>query len=254
MTILWTTLTAVILFSLLIFVHELGHFLFARAFGIKVNEFAIGMGPAFWKKEKGETVYSIRWFPIGGYCKMEGENGDSEDPASFGAKPWWARFIVLAGGAAMNLVLGFVVALFLVGVMGWGGGTIGGFIKEAYLQTLEAGKIVILSIEWLVSGKVKVTEMSGPVGIVNVIAQVTSMGIPYILNLAIFITVNLGLFNLLPIPALDGGRIVFVLIEAVRRKKIKPDVEGLIHGIGFLLLIGLVLFATWNDILRLAAG
>jgi len=137
--------------------------------------------------------------------------------------------------------------------MGWQH-TIGGFIKEAYLQTVYAGKVVFISLGWLISGKAPITEIAGPAGIVGAIAEATNRGLPYILNLGIFITVNLGIFNLLPIPALDGGRIIFVLVEALRRKKIKPDVEAMVHGVGFVLLMCLVLFATWNDIVRMVTG
>ena len=106
-----TILFAILLFSLLIFVHELGHFLVAKASGVQVNEFAIFMGPAIWKKQKGETLYSIRCIPIGGYCAMEGEDTDTDNPRSFQKAAWWKRFIILVAGAAMNFVVGVLILL-----------------------------------------------------------------------------------------------------------------------------------------------
>ena len=108
-TIIW----AIIIFSLIIFIHEFGHFITAKLFRVKVNEFAIGMGPQLWKKQKGETLYSVRAFPIGGFCQMEGEDEDNHDPNSFNMKPKWQRFIILFAGAFMNFVLGFLLLILL---------------------------------------------------------------------------------------------------------------------------------------------
>ena len=104
-------LIAILMFGVLIAVHELGHFLSAKLFGIKVNEFAIGMGPAIWKKQRGETLYALRALPVGGFCGIEGEDGDSDDPRAFPKKPLWQRLLVLAAGSIMNLLAGFLIAL-----------------------------------------------------------------------------------------------------------------------------------------------
>lgn len=340
---LLTVIYAVIIFSVIIFVHELGHFLTAKLFDVKVSEFAIGMGPAVIKKQRGETTYSVRAVPIGGFCAMEGENGESDDPRAFGSKSKLKRFIILAAGAFMNLVLGFIVMLVFLGVYNEGGfvstvidsvepdmpayeagiqpgdrilsvngyktGTkseidVYGSFSESYdieilrgkeklsfklipedveytyegetykrkmiginfkveeksfLSVIEysfrnsvfLGKLVLISLKQLITGAASPSDLSGPVGIINEINTAAQSGLADILYLMALITVNLGLFNLLPLPALDGGRILFIIIEAIIRKPIPPKYEGLCHGIGFILLIALMLYATGNDIIRL---
>lgn len=340
-----TIVFAVLMFSLIIFVHEFGHFITARLFGVKVHEFAIGMGPTIFSKQKGATKYSVRAIPMGGFCSMEGEDCKSDDEGSFSSKPWYARLIILAAGAGMNVVLGFVICLIFVAATSSGGivgttvdtvmeqselhdflregdkivsvngtkihikrdidfamqqngadkfdivikrdgkllsGTFSpyktqytdrtpayliGFtpkinaatpvsvVKEAFFQTVWMSKLVFVSLGMLLQGQAKVSEVSGPVGVVgamNTTAQ--TGGFIGLIYLAAFISVNIGLMNLLPIPALDGGRIFFVLIEAVRRKPIPPEKEGIVHFIGLVLLMGVMLFATWNDIIRLING
>ena len=342
---IWTILFALALFSLIIFVHELGHFLTARLFGVKVHEFALGMGPKILSRVKGDTRYSLRAIPIGGFCSMEGEDCESEDEGSFSAKPWYQKLIILAAGAAMNVVLGFVICLVFVAItsavsgvstvkvdtvmeqsplygflqqddeiialngksvnikkdidfmlqqsggeecsvvikrgkeriektfvpMGakYSDGTpayLIGFVpkvekanlfnvmRESFFQTVWMGKLVFVSLGMLISGNAGVTEMSGPVGVVDAMNTTAQTGgFISLLYLAGFISVNIGIMNLLPIPALDGGRIFFVIIEAIRRKPIPPEKEGIVHFIGLILLLGIMAFATWNDILRLIA-
>lgn len=347
---IWTIIFAVLFFSLIIFVHEFGHFITARIFGVKVHEFAIGMGPkliSWWGKK--QTRYSIRLIPMGGFCKMEGEDEESQDEGSFSGKPWYARLIILAAGAAMNVLLGFVISTVFVGLLYSGNGipsTVvenvaqdasvaeflqpgdkiikingqkinikrdidfamqesGGaesemtfvrngekitkqfkpyiaqytdgtpaylvginikteplnmfnLVRESFCQTVWMGKMVYVSLGMMISGKVGVNELSGPVGVVGVMNETAQQGgiegLINLLFLGAFISVNIGIMNLLPIPALDGGRIFFVIIEAIRRKPIPPEKEGVVHFIGLVLLFGLMIFATWNDIVRLISG
>ncbi len=343
---IWTIIFAILFFSLIIFVHEFGHFVTARLFNVKVHEFALGMGPKIFSKVKGETRYSLRAIPIGGFCSMEGEDEDSDDEGSFSKRPWYAKLVVLAAGAAMNVVLGFVVCTLFVGistastgvstvtvdkvietadaaeflkpgdriveihdtkvnirrdidfamqqsdgkesritvirdgqrvsgtfepyVAQYSDGTpayLVGFnpkvekanvfnvVRESFFQTVWMGKLVFVSLGMLISGEASVGEVSGPVGVVGAMNDAAQMGgmlgFLNLLYLAAFISVNIGIMNLLPIPALDGGRILFVVIEAIRRKPIPPEKEGVVHFIGLVLLMGVMVFATWNDIMKL---
>ncbi|MBQ3225650.1 MAG: RIP metalloprotease RseP [Clostridia bacterium] len=353
---IWTIVFAILLFSLIIFVHELGHFLTARLFRVKVHEFAIGMGPQLFSRQgKGDTKYSIRAIPVGGFCSMEGEDEQSNDAGSFSAKPWWQKLIILAAGSAMNIVLGFLIFAIFVSVFYQGSGIptttvdtvieqsalygelqpgdrivaindsrinikrdidfamqrysggectvtvkrdgeklsfpfkpieakytdgspayligitsamqkvgVMSVIRESFYQTVWMGKVVFVSLGMLISGEVGVGDMSGPVGVVDAMNSAVNdaastapegqgmlAGLLALLSLASFISVNIGIMNLLPIPALDGGRIFFVIIEAIRRKPIPPEKEGIVHFIGLVLLLGVMVFATWNDIMRL---
>lgn len=334
MTIIW----AVLIFSVLIFVHELGHFTFAKIFDIKIHEFAIGMGPAIWKKRRGETLYAVRALPIGGYVKMEGEDGDSEDERSFGKRPAPARLAILLAGAFMNIITGFIIFLIIMGSVkeipipvvasivpdspaaeaglmpgdriiringdriniqddvtfalyrsrgreidiavkrdgareemsltpmldeGSGEYKIGfitqresvnvfGAVKHAYFSTFYVIKLVYVSLWDMISGKASLKQVSGPVGIVNEIGQAAKAGVLNVLFLAALIAINLGVMNLLPLPALDGGRIMFVLFEMVRKRPVKPKYEAVVHLTGLFLLLLFMLIVTWSDISRLA--
>ena len=340
---IWTVIFALIVFSLIIFVHELGHFLTARLFKVKVHEFAIGMGPKIFSKQKGETKYSVRAIPIGGFCSMEGEDEESLDEGSFSRKPWYQRFIILSAGAAMNILLGFLITVVFVassaaksgiasttvdrvldesplyGFLQQGDSVLevngtrvnikrdidfamqeyksgdcrivikrdgekiektfvplkmeypdgspcfmigfvptvedAGFfsvIREGFYQTVWMSKLVFVSLGMLISGEARLSQVSGPVGVVDAMnTQAQSGGMVALLYLAGFISVNIGIMNLLPLPALDGGRIFFTLVEAVRRKPIPPEKEGVVHFIGLILLLGVMVLATWNDVLRL---
>lgn len=344
-------LFAILLFSLLIFVHELGHFSAAKAFGVQVNEFSMFMGPTIWKKRIGETIYSLRCIPIGGFCAMEGEDGSSNNPRSFTNALWWKRLIILVAGAAMNFVAGVVLLcvffapseVFVLPVVsqieqgcvfsGENGIMEGDRIvsldgeriyvysdfslilslnegdvhdlvvsrnnekivldhllmeKKEFMNddgsssvrygfsfsladatpaetaryvwntTLDTVRLVRLSLKMLVSGRAGVQDVSGPVGIVQEMAEVadaSSSAADAFLNLLYFggfIAINLAVMNLLPIPALDGGRVVGLLlttgIEAIIHRKIDPKYEGYIHAAGMILLLGLMAIIMFKDI------
>lgn len=349
-----SVLFAILLFSILIFVHELGHFAAAKLSGVQVNEFSVFMGPALWKKQIGETLYAIRLVPIGGYCAMEGEDGGSDNPRAFSRAAWWKRLIILVAGAAMNFLIGILlmVVFFLpveqvvepvisgfesycsfdgeqglqVGdrilevdgekiythpdfsmILGLNPGDthdlvverdgqrlvfddllmekqevtdqngnkqllygmnmsirelgLGGKLHYAWLQSLDSVRMVRLSLQMFLSGKVGLKDLSGPVGIVQqmaVTAEASPNWLDAMRNLLYFggfIAINLAVMNLLPIPALDGGRVVGVVIttaiETVTRKKVNPKYEGYIHGAGMFLLLGLMAVVMFKDIFYL---
>lgn len=327
-----TVILGILLFLFLIFPHELGHFLMARAVGVKVNEFAFGMGPAIWKKQGKETLYSVRLLPVGGYCAMEGEDKDSDDERAFNKKSPGAKILVLAAGAAMNVLIAVVVMsgiMFATGeatnvidkvvkdspaaaagiehgdrIVDAGGKKIGNWYdfhesmrgqKKPFKLTVERkgerktfsvtpkkekGRYVIgvsavveknlfksvargakstwiltgrmyAGLKDLVTGKVAVKEVTGPVGMIGLVHQTTSRGLTPFFYLLVFISLNLAIFNLLPFPALDGGRIIFVIIRMVTGKAITDRQENMVHGAGMVLLLTLMVFATWNDLVRL---
>ncbi len=345
----------IIAFGLLIAVHELGHFLAAKACKVKVNEFSIGMGPAIFKKQGRETLYSLRLLPIGGYCAMEGEDDDSADPRSFGKQRRWKKLIILAAGAFMNFLLGFIIVLIIFSqAQAYGSNTVSGLMEgfpddgEAglmagdeiysingmriyysndfstamaragenvdvvvirdgekvtlkdynltpreytengetvvkygiYFETVRAifieklkysvytsfnfVRLIWYSLTDLFTGAVGIKDLSGPVGVVSVMndmgAQAATVG-DAILNisyLCAFIAINLAVMNMLPIPALDGGRIFFLIvtwiIEKVSRKKVNPKYEGYIHTAGFVLLMGLMVFVFASDVVKIIHG
>ena len=337
----------VLLFELIVFVHEFGHFITAKKSGVKVNEFALGMGPKLIKFQKGETLYSLRLFPIGGFCAMEGEDIESKDERSFANKAVWKRMIIVVAGAVMNLLLGFVlmmitlapverfasnkIALFMddapssqtlkVGdeIQAINGyrfstsmdltfalataksnemsfdvkrdgsylhfdsvkfGTVerdgkemiqldfqvqgidnsfGVLVSQSFLSTVSTVRMVWSSLLGLVTGQFGFNEVAGPIGMTSAISQVASEGLKSsfwdalnnLIYIMTIITLNLGVVNLLPLPALDGGRLVFLIIEAIRRKPIKPEHEGLIHGIGMAALMIFMVIISINDVIRL---
>ncbi|WP_101697923.1 M50 family metallopeptidase [Clostridium minihomine] len=344
-------LFALLLFGLIIFVHEFGHFFTAKLSGIRVNEFAIGMGPQLFSFQKGETKYSLRLLPIGGYCAMEGEDESSDDERAFGRKPVWKRIIVVCAGAVMNILMGIVLMMILLGQQpaftsttisqfaensalqqaGMQEGdqfySVGGYrvytdrdlsfslatsnpqsidfavvrdgkklyfhdvkmntrphgeqqvmvldfyvsaiqknpitlIQKASADTVSVVRMVWYSLVGLVSGQFGLNDMAGPIGAADAISQAASIGLkqgigPAMNNIVMMmtmITVNLGVVNLLPLPALDGGRLIFLLIELVRRRPINPKYEGWVHAAGFALLMTFMLIITYSDILRLFTG
>lgn len=328
-----TLIYAVVLFVLLIFPHELGHFAAAKAVGVKVNEFAFGMGPVLLQKQGRETLYSIRLVPIGGFCAMEGENEESKDARSFNNKPGWAKITVLLAGAAMNVLIAVIALSLVMGIIGQATTTldkvqegspayIAGLRPEDKIEAVDGKKIdswsqvvELISAEdtarditvsrdgeektftarpiksedgrfvlgitgkvshnpfsavkngaaatWnmtgalfdslgqLLGGEVSTKDLAGPVGIVTMVSETNHYGMFYFASLVALMSLNLAIINLLPLPALDGGRIIFVIIRAITGKMISDELEAKIHGLGMILLIGLMIFVTWNDITRL---
>ncbi len=334
-------LIAAVFFCLIIIIHELGHFTVAKLCGIRVDEFAIGMGPAIFKKQKGDTLYTVRLLPIGGFCAM-GEDEERGTPDSFRQRSVWRRMATIAAGAVMNLILGFILSVILILVEGGAVSTqivwfaedaassryglqLGDKITEingvhifsvkdityqlgndedgvvdfvikrdgervsvngvkfavetdketgkntliydfkvlketatpaniipyGFKNAVYYGRIVLMSLRDIIVGKYGLNDLQGPVGIVTVIGDVTEKSgfdFSFILDIATLVTINIGIFNLLPIPALDGGRLVFLLVEAIRRKSLKAETEGMIHFVGFAALMLLMIFVTFNDV------
>ncbi|MDD5923125.1 MAG: RIP metalloprotease RseP [Eubacteriales bacterium] len=334
-----TILLALLLFAVMIFPHELGHFIAAKSVGVQVNEFSFGMGPAVWKKERGETLYAVRIFPIGGYCAMEGEDEDSGSAGSraFVNKKPWQKIYVLAAGAFMNVVICLLTLTIMAGVYGVptttlsevtngspayeagirSGDTIlkvngaevhswrqvtsalgsldgskkltvtyqrdgknetvsmksekidgqyrigissrlskkpGLVLLAGFQETGQMAGMIFQGLRMLISGGSSISDLSGPVGIVTVVHSTTRYGISYFFSLMALISVNLAVINLLPLPALDGGRILFVFVRWIARGKITDKQEGIVHFVGFVLLMLLTVIVTWNDIVRLIRG
>lgn len=343
---------AIVIFGIIIGIHELGHFTAAKSLGVRVNEFSIGMGPAIFKKQWGETLYALRCLPIGGYCAMEGEDEESEDPRSFTSQPTWKRLIIMVAGSASNFLLGFIVILLIftggsfatptvtrfmdgcpyqgenalevgdtiheidgyriffttnvsqflqrgdgvydltvlrdgeeIELPGFAmtpkeypgyetpmygfsfGVTETGFaaaLKYSWFCSLDFVRDVWLGLSDLVAGVIGLEQLSGPVGIVNMIntvgesAKTTQIAVENIAYLGAFIAINLAVMNLLPIPGLDGGRAFFLLVNSgvslVARRKISTKYEGYVHGAGMLLLFMLMAVVMYNDIARLISG
>ena len=338
MTVLYILL-AIFAFGVMIAIHEAGHFFAARACGVKVYEFALGMGPRLfgWTGKDG-TKYNFRLFPIGGFVSMKGEDEDAEGEDSFSQKKAWQRFIIVAAGALMNILLGVVISLGLVltGVIGttvvadftdgavtsqWlevgdeiikvngssvhtydelvyeimhdcyepvdvvvirGGEkvtledvvfptqavdgilfgvrdfyllqadkTFGNVLKHTWFMSISTVKMIWESLIDLITGRVGVEAVSGPVGVTEAIGTVAQEGATDLFYLLSVLAMNLGVFNLLPLPALDGGRLLFILIEMVFRRKVPARFESMVHFVGIVLLMGLMLLVTFKDIVKL---
>ena len=343
MSVVVSILIAILMFGILIFVHELGHFAAAKWAGVRVNEFAIGMGPVILKKQKGDTQYSLRLFPMGGFVAMEGDDEESSDPHAFGRTKIYKRFVIMVAGAAMNLALGLVLVFILSNQLELFGTTIihsfeegatssqwiepgdkilrmnerrvytsndlfyemmrdrdgimdievqrggdklvlkdvqfkmeeisgvsfiyrdfraygvsptfTGTIKHTFNWTASIIKQVWGSLVDLCTGRFKLNHMSGPIGITQQIGEVTATGDSLnLIYMMAMITINLGVFNLLPLPALDGGKLLFLLLEVIRRKPLNAKYEGYVHAAGFALLIGLMILVTFSDIRKLFTG
>ena len=349
-------LIAILIFGVLIAVHELGHFLAAKACGVRVNEFSIGMGPQLFHKTKGDTEYSLRLLPIGGYCAMEGEEEDSDDERALNRQVWWKKLIIFVAGAFMNFLPGrlIIVCLYagahafytseivelnpgfpqqgeeglmpgdmiyaingervylksdvslIMSLRGDSGTlemtvlrdgkklertltkqvytdengkeyeaygfTYGGIVEATFFnklqyswyQTIDYVRLVRRSLQMLLSGAAGVNDLSGPVGIVSTITEVGKeteaeagfgAALESILYFAAMIAVNLAVMNLLPLPALDGGHVLFLLVNGIAvalfRKEIPSKYLNVINGIGFALLMALMLFVTFHDIVKL---
>ncbi len=334
---IWPYLVAVLLFLVLIIIHEFGHFIAAKLLGVRVNEFAVGFGPKLFSKKLGETNYAFNLVPLGGYCAMEGEDESSEDSKAFCNKKPWRRFLIVIMGAVFNLLLGLIiVAVILAPSKAFTSTVIAEFDEKAQSQTsglqiddkiievdgrkifttydlsyaftnIDDGKIDITvlrdgkekeikdvafktqevdgisyltvdfkvygikktvgsyikqtvstaisycAVVWrslidMISGKYGISAVSGPVGVTVAIANAARMSLMNLLPIMALITINLGIFNLLPIPALDGGRLLFILIEMIARKPVPQKYESAVHAAGFILLIGFMVLIAAKDI------
>lgn len=260
---IFITVTAVIVFFVILIVpHEFGHFITAKMLGVKVNEFAFGMGPAILQKQGNETLYSVRIFPIGGYCALEGENEDTGDPRAFNSRPGWVKIIILSAGVIMNVITALVIVfvmLMVLRITAKGNGLaeladvgIPQIIAESFTDSFTAvgrmGLLIFDSLRQLFTGGASINDLSGPVGIVSAVNETASQGVVYYFILTAIMCVNLAIVNILPLPALDGGRILFVIIRKITGKMITDELEAKIHMIGMALLLALVLMITFKDV------
>lgn len=329
-----TFLLTILLFSVMVIPHEFGHFAAAKLSGIKVNEFSVGMGPKIFQKQGNETKYSIRIFPIGGFCAMEGEDEESDNPRAFNNVSTLKKIFVLSSGAIMNILVALLLMIITVQIIGTPTNVIGSIEKNspAELAGLRAGDRIVeldnkeinswedfvqemrtkeseqieIGIErkgnykefiinpiykdgrqvigvtskpahnlfksaiygskstWqinsamysglykMLTGKVNFKKnVAGPIGIISLVGKTSKEGFISFIYLAVIISINLAVINMLPFPALDGGRILFTLIRKITGNAISDEMEGKIHLAGFAILIALLIFVTWNDILRL---
>lgn len=342
-----TVILSVLVFGFLIFIHEFGHYITARIFKVKINEFSIGMGPklVWFDSKKTGIRYAISMLPIGGYVAMEGEDSETDDPNSFDKKPAWQRLIITAAGAAVNIIAGFIIIAILTTIVPLGSTTVAEFhdtettgyeissedsglrvgdvithvdgkrvniLNELSYEIMRRGtepiditvirdgketlipdvifpgmseegqsfgvmdfkvyreeksflnvteqaarqSVLMVRMCWeslydLVTGRYSFEAVSGPVGISSAIGDAAAAGAASVLNIAGLISVNLGVMNLLPIPALDGGRLITILVEMVTRKRMPKKVEGIINGVGLILLLGLSFVVMIKDIIGL---
>ena len=235
----------IFLLGFLIFIHEGGHFLVAKLCKVKVNQFAIGFGPEILSKQGKETKYALRLIPLGGFVSMEGEEEASEQEGAFNKASIPKRIAIVAAGAVVNILFGLIVYFILIVIMY-------GSLQIAIDATAEFSVALVDSIRMLFTGGVGVNDLTGPVGISELVSRTTGV-IEYVYLLAV-ISVSLGITNLLPIPALDGGKIVLLIIEAIRKKPLKESLEIQLQLLGFSLLIALSIFVTYHDIIRVVGG
>ena len=348
MSIIINLLLFIIILGVIVFIHEFGHFTWAKITGVYVYEFAIGMGPKIWGFKKGETEYNLRAIPIGGFCQLAGEDLDDDDlkkvPKNrrLQSKSAWERFLIMVFGPMNNFILA-VVLLFFIAII-WGGSTMNpiissiedgsaasaaglmakdkvikinnhkiatsddialylaianpkkastfvisrdgknitiklkpnkvkekgeevyrygigmkqkktkGFVAAityTYKKTVSVFKQMFITLGYLFTGGIRLGQLSGPVGIYSIVGQQSKAGIASLLYLTAFLSINVGVINLLPIPAFDGGHILFIIIEKIKGSPVNPDLENKIHTIFLILLMILMLVITFNDIMRL---
>lgn len=229
------------LLGFLIFIHELGHFLVAKLFNVKIKQFAIGFGPTIWKKQGKETSYEIKAIPMGGFVNMLGEEEPVEDERAYNKKSIPKKICILLAGGIVNIIFGLIVcAIIASSILG---------IKNGVLFTGEFLKATFQGIGQLFTGQIRTDQLVGVVGISDMVVE--TQGVMDFAYMLAVISVSLGVTNLLPFPPLDGGKILLLLIEAIRRKPLKQNTEIGIQMAGFFLLIGLTIFVTYNDIARI---
>lgn len=231
----------IFLLGFLVFIHESGHFLVAKLCKIRVNEFAIGFGPTIWKKQGKVTKYALRLIPLGGFVSMEGEDERSTKEGSFSEASVLKRIAIVLAGGLVNIIFAIIVFWLL---SAYYVGFVNAFYNVGYYL-----KSVFESIIQLFTGNVTVDQMMGPVGISSVVSQTS--GIADFIYILSVISLSLGVTNLLPFPPLDGGKVVLLIIEGIRRKPFSQKFELALQSVGFLILIMLSVFVTYNDILRL---
>ena len=243
-----------IIFALgfLILIHEGGHFLVARLCKVNVLEFSIGFGPVLLKKKTEKTMYTLRLIPLGGYVNLEGENESVEKEDSFSQATIPRRMSIVVAGGLVNIIFGVVTFFILATFIAHSNNlqnTIGDNLYFALIKTKEFIFQIFESLKMLVTGKVGIDQFMGPVGISQAITQTTQI-VDYIYMITL-ISLSLGVTNLLPIPALDGGKFVLLIIELIRKKKLSEKTETNIQLIGFAILLTLSLYVAYNDILRI---
>lgn len=231
----------IFLLGFLILIHESGHFFVAKLCKIRVNEFAIGFGPTIFKKQGKVTKYALRLIPLGGFVSMEGEEERSTKEGSFSEASIIKRIAIVMAGGLVNIIFALIM-FWVLSVIAIGFkdsfANVGFFIKETIKNVIQ-----------IFTGKVTVDDMVGPVGISNVISKTSGLfDFVYIMTI---ISLSLGVTNLLPFPPLDGGKVVLLIIEAIRKKPLSQKVEVAIQSVGFLALITLSIFVTYNDILKI---
>ena len=345
MNIIPTVIISILVFGFLIFIHEFGHYIFARIFKVTITEFSIGMGPklVWYDSKKTGIRYALSAIPFGGYVAMVGEDGESEDPNAFNKKPAWQRLIITVAGATVNIIAGIIAIIILASLVNIGGTEIAAFPETKYeissfdsglavgdvithvdgkrvnmldelsyeimrkgnepveVTVLRGGESVTMTVVFptaeeqgqifgimdfqvyaikknvgnvlgyslskavlivrmcwesiidLITGRYTMAAVSGPVGITEVIGQAASQGAASLLSIIALISMNLGVMNLLPIPALDGGRTVLLLVEMVLRKKLPPNVEANMNAISLAILLGLSAIIMIKDVIGLFA-
>ena len=235
----------IFLLGFLILIHEGGHFCIAKLCKVKVNQFSIGFGPEIWSKQRKETKYAIRLIPLGGFVSMEGEEEASESEGAFNKASIPKRIAIVSAGAIVNIIFGFIVYFILIAVMYQS-------ITLALTATASYSGALVESVKLIFTGNVGVHDLTGPVGISNLISATSGIA-EYVYMISV-ISVSLGITNLLPIPALDGGKILLLIIEVIRKKPLKENTEIQIQLIGFSLLIALSVLVTYNDVIRVLGG
>ncbi len=238
----------IFLLGFLIAIHETGHFLVAKLCGVRVNEFAIGFGPEIFHKDGKETKYALRLIPLGGFVSMEGEEQKSDKEGSFSEASTKKRIAIVAAGAVVNIIFA-IILFFILAITIQGNLTFSERLKFGIDNTAEFVKTMGESIRMLFTNKVTVNDFVGPVGISEVVAKTN--GLRDFIYIFSVISMSLGVTNLLPFPPLDGGKIVLLILEAIRKKPLKQETEMKIQMAGFTLLILLSLFVTFNDISRI---
>lgn len=232
----------IIMLGFLVFIHEGGHFLVAKLFKVRVNEFAIGFGPTIYSKEKGETKYALRLIPLGGFVSMEGEEERSQKQGSFSEASISKRIAIVAAGAIVNIVFGLLIYFAIISFHT-------NSIYYGLLNTKEFTFSIINSLKELFTGKMTTDQMMGIVGISDIVVSTNGL-IEYIYIVAL-ISLSLGITNLLPIPPLDGGKIFIYIIEGIRKKPLKEEIELKLQTLGFMAIIILSIYVTYNDVLRI---